>query len=469
MKSRMKRGKVIFLLGLGLGLAALLFAGRQVVVSRAQARPTQPPTVTVSRGEVSRTITAPGQLVGDGRLELASTLSGVLVEVDAGPGDPVRKGQSLARLGGQAQLAAAVATAGRQVLEASQARQALLDQAPLVTAQAYQRLVVAQGELAEAQRRAAALQANDTYPAATERAAAEYTLAQAAARQAAKRFDEVAHLADDDPRRAAALLEFLGAQQGLDQARAAVQGRQGPADPQEQAQAEARLAVARAELAAAQQAWERVKDGVDEDQLALAQARLAEARAGQQQAQAALASLTIYAPQDGIVLEVSARPGEWVATGQVLVVLWTPGQLEISASVTEEAYPLLRPGQPAEVFFDALPDLTVSGEVLRLIPERMAGDHPLYPITIHLVDLPDEARLGLAPGMTADAAIILDRRADVLRLPRAVVRAGAQDTQTLQVWTGNALQSRTVRLGLRGDLYVEILDGLREGEAVVGQ
>jgi multidrug efflux pump subunit AcrA (membrane-fusion protein) len=71
--------------------------------------------------------------------------------------------------------------------------------------------------------------------------------------------------------------------------------------------------------------------------------------------------------------------------------------------------------------------------------------------------------------MTADAVIVIERRQDVLRLPRAVVRAGEGDTATVQVWNGHEAEPREVRLGLRGDTYVEILSGLEEGEMVVGQ
>jgi hypothetical protein len=37
------------------------------------------------------------------------------------------------------------------------------------------------------------------------------------------------------------------------------------------------------------------------------------------------------------------------------------------------------------------------------------------------------------------------------------------------VWDGSARQKRTVTIGLRGDVNVEILDGLQEGEMVVSE
>lgn len=70
--------------------------------------------------------------------------------------------------------------------------------------------------------------------------------------------------------------------------------------------------------------------------------------------------------------------------------------------------------------------------------------------------------------MTADAIIVINRQEDVLRLPRALVRAGSDNKATVEVWNGRTIESREVEIGLRGDTYVEILAGLVEGELVVG-
>ena len=70
---------------------------------------------------------------------------------------------------------------------------------------------------------------------------------------------------------------------------------------------------------------------------------------------------------------------------------------------------------------------------------------------------------------TAIDVIVVDSRRDVLRLPRALVRARSDGTATVQVWTGSRIEERQVQTGLRGDVYIEILDGLNEGDLVVGK
>jgi multidrug efflux pump subunit AcrA (membrane-fusion protein) len=103
--------------------------------------------------------------------------------------------------------------------------------------------------------------------------------------------------------------------------------------------------------------------------------------------------------------------------------------------------------------------------VARIVPQRLPGDRPLYPIYIAASSLPD----GLLAGMTVDSSIVVDSRHDVLRLPRVLVRARSDGTATVQVWTGSGIEERTVQVGLRGDLYVEVVGGIEEGEEVVTQ
>jgi len=180
-------------------------------------------------------------------------------------------------------------------------------------------------------------------------------------------------------------------------------------------------------------------------------------------AKAVLESLQIMAPFDGVVFSVDAQSGQTYPAESALFTIGDPKALEVIANVTEEDYPLLNLGQNVEIFFDARPDVTVTGKVERIIPKRIAGDRPLYNIYISLDDVPD----GLADGMTSDTAITIASRAGVLCLPRAVVRASGSETTIVKVWDGVQEVEKKITVGLRGDTYVEIVDGLSEGEQVV--
>ncbi len=202
-----------------------------------------------------------------------------------------------------------------------------------------------------------------------------------------------------------------------------------------------------------------------ESDFTAADSELALAQAKYDAAKAVLESLQIKAVIDGIVFEVAAETGQTYQAETKLFVIGDPKALEVVANITEEDYPIISVGQSVEVYFDARPEVTIQGKIDRIIPKRVEGDRPRYNIYIALNEVPD----GLADGMTADAAITIEKRAGVLCLPRSVVRASGVDEVSLKVWNGQTTETRTVTIGLRGDSDVEILSGLSEGEQVVIQ
>jgi len=200
-----------------------------------------------------------------------------------------------------------------------------------------------------------------------------------------------------------------------------------------------------------------------ESEVVAADSELALAQAKYDAAKAVLESLKIKAPFDGIVFEVSAEAGQSYPAEETLFTIGDPKALEVVANITEEDYPIISLGQPAEIYFDARPEVTVKGKVERIIPKRIEGDSPLYNIYISLAEIP----AGLADGMTVDTNVTIASRPGVVCLPRGLVRASGNDKAVLQVWDGAATQSREVQVGLRGDSNVEIVSGLMEGDQVL--
>ncbi|MCK5646328.1 MAG: efflux RND transporter periplasmic adaptor subunit, partial [Anaerolineales bacterium] len=184
-----------------------------------------------------------------------------------------------------------------------------------------------------------------------------------------------------------------------------------------------------------------------------------------QNAQQSLEDTKVYAPISGTILTLNAQVGAMTSEGSKLLQIADPHALEVLVSVIEEDYPLLKIGQTVDLFFDAAPDVTATGQVDRIVPKRVSNDRPLYPVYISIDDFPEV----VVEGMTADADIILAQSSDVLRLPRALVKANSDGTAMVSVWMGDHEEERSVTVGLRGDLFIEILSGLEEGEKVVGQ
>jgi HlyD family secretion protein len=427
--------------------------------------------------------------------------------VTVGPGQPVRAGDILARLdtapleldlqnaqaglqSAEAHLAQVRAPAGEPDLANARAR--------LVAAQAaYDQLAAGPGRADLAAARAAVTAAQAAYDAtqraagapADQLAAAQATLEKAriALQRAQAAYDQVASVPDIGRRPESLALQSATIDyQQAQAAYSALQATAGPGAASAAEQARSNLEAARAALArlespataAARTAAQaqvtqaaadlgRLQNGPDPAAVAVAQADVTRARIAVQSAQRNLDESRLVAPFAGTLLEVRAGPGETVAAGAPLVVLADPAALEVRSTVVEEDLWQVQLGAAVSLYFDAQPDLAVTGRVARIVPQRDAtADRTAYPVIITLDGAPGA---GLLPGMTVDASIVSAHRQNVLRLPKAAARSGPDGIARLQVWQGGHAEPRTVHLGLRGDLYVEVLDGLREGELVVGQ
>ncbi len=85
-----------------------------------------------------------------------------------------------------------------------------------------------------------------------------------------------------------------------------------------------------------------------------------------------------------------------------------------------------------------------------------------YQVTVGLDAVPAGARLG----QTTTVAVTVGEADNVLRLPVSAVRT-AGGRATVQLVTGpNQTQTVSVQLGVQGDTFVEITDGLTEGQQV---
>jgi HlyD family secretion protein len=494
----MKRWSMLMIVGVAVALTGgAAYLGLRSAQADEPATPQAPDTVTVTRGDVQQSVTAPGYLVSTQETILAAGISGRLDTLYVHPGDPVQAGDVLAELEidrllesiaqaeadlalAQLRLSEAEKSHERQIVQkeqdlaAAQARLARAESDHLAAAaQAELALFVAEEQLArlEAQRPsydAAAVDARINLDRATdalERAQYEYQKALDRAWEPQEVRDAYARaLQEANWARESAQARYAQAlaaeevyrhdltlqQAAVDEARAELDGITRDVDP---------LLALEVERAEQELAW--LAEGVDP----MLAAEVEQAQLALDRLLARVTEARIVAPADGVVLQVMARPGDAVAEGTPLILMTGLAAVEARTTVIEEDLPLVQVGQAVDLFFDARPDVAVIGHVTHIVPQREAGsDRPLYPVYITADELPG----GLALGMTVDASIITASRSDVLRLPRTLVHARTDGTGEVKVWVDGRTEERTVQVGLRGDVYVEILEGLREGEEVVG-
>ena len=227
---------------------------------------------------------------------------------------------------------------------------------------------------------------------------------------------------------------------------------------------EARRAV---EVARAQQTGAAAQTRANEDSgtdIAQAQAQLTQAHAATWAAQERLSQAEVLAPTDARVLTRNVEPGQIVQPGVALMSLALAGPTQLVAQVDERFLDQLQPGQKAMVVADAFAGQPFAARVLSIAP---AVDAQRGAIEVKLA-LISEGPAFLREDMTLSVEVATGQRERALVLPLRALRgsASAGDGSVLVAQDGRA-QARQVRLGLRTLDAVEVLDGIRQGEAVL--
>ncbi|RZO62863.1 MAG: HlyD family efflux transporter periplasmic adaptor subunit [Phycisphaeraceae bacterium] len=183
-----------------------------------------------------------------------------------------------------------------------------------------------------------------------------------------------------------------------------------------------------------------------------------------------LLKCTIKAPQDGLVIyansrsrdrETEIKEGLSVKERQVILQLPDLTRMRADVEVHESKVDEISPGMPAVV---RVQDLKFSGVVTSVSnrPEsNWFSTAKKYVVGVR-IDGKSEA---LRPGFTAEATIIVADLKDVIAVPVAAVIEDGKEF-ICAVKKGKGFERRVVMLGKSDDRFVEIVEGLQEGEPV---
>jgi multidrug efflux pump subunit AcrA (membrane-fusion protein)/Cu/Ag efflux protein CusF len=174
-------------------------------------------------------------------------------------------------------------------------------------------------------------------------------------------------------------------------------------------------------------------------------------------------NLVLRSPVNGVVLEKIAVSGARFMPGEVLFKLADLSMVWVQAEVAEQDQAMLRVGQTANVTVDAYPGAVFPGKVSFIAPVL----NPQTRTVQVRVELPNRDGK-LRPAMYASVQLATEKSsAAVLAVPTsAVIDSGTRAIVLVQLAQGR-FEPREVRLGSRSDDYVEVLDGVAEGEQVV--
>ena len=196
----------------------------------------------------------------------------------------------------------------------------------------------------------------------------------------------------------------------------------------------------------------------------LAASRVDQAQAAVGIAEARLARLSITSPVDALVLTRAVEPGSMAQPGRVLLSLAAQGGTRIDANVDEKNLRLLVAGMPAKGVADAYPGQSFDAQLSYIAP---AVDPQRGTVEVRLA-VPNPPPF-LRPDMTVSVELVGGVRKDALVLPSGAVRDADREAPGVLASQGGRAVRVPVKLGLRGVGSIEIIDGLKEGAAVIPQ
>ncbi len=173
-------------------------------------------------------------------------------------------------------------------------------------------------------------------------------------------------------------------------------------------------------------------------------------------------TLIFRSPVSGIVTEKKALQGMRFMPGEALYQVTDLSSVWVIADVFEQDIGLVKAGARARVKINAYPDKVFDGRITYVYPTLNAATRTV-PVRVELAN----PGLLLKPAMFAQIELPVGDPGPVLTVPdSAVIDSGTRRIVLVQVKEGR-FEPRVVKLGARSDSYVEVLEGVEDGEQVV--
>lgn len=173
-------------------------------------------------------------------------------------------------------------------------------------------------------------------------------------------------------------------------------------------------------------------------------------------------NVTFFAPQSGVVDGLKIREGFYVKPGNTLMSIGQLDQVWAEAEVFERDAALIEIGLPVSMTLDYFPDSKWTGKVDYIYPTLNPKTR-----TLRLRLKFENSNSLLKPNMYAQVIIqAKDTRNSIVVPKESVIRTGKQDRLVLALGEGR-FKSIAITIGRVGEQYIEVLEGLKEGEQVV--
>jgi membrane fusion protein, heavy metal efflux system len=177
-------------------------------------------------------------------------------------------------------------------------------------------------------------------------------------------------------------------------------------------------------------------------------------------------TITIAAPISGVVVDREATIGEsGQDAGKKIMTIVNGSSVLIAANIYEKDLNKIQQGQAVQVKVNGLPNQSFRGRI-SVISATVQGETRVVPVKAEL----DNSNGTLKPGMFAELEVLTDRTpVDVLAVPKSAIVETNDKKKMVFVQNGTAFQPTEVVLGQESGEFVEIANGLFDGDRVVTQ
>lgn len=173
-------------------------------------------------------------------------------------------------------------------------------------------------------------------------------------------------------------------------------------------------------------------------------------------------TLTLRSPVSGIVTEKKAVQGMRFGPGETLFQITDLSSVWLVADVFEQDIALLENGAMATITVDAYPGRKFEGRIGYVYPTLNPSTRTV-PVRVEMTN-----RGGLLkPGMFAHLELMAQPRTPSIVVPVSAVIDSGMRRIVLVRTSQNSFEPREVMTGMRSEDYVEVLNGVGEGEQVV--
>jgi HlyD family secretion protein len=172
-----------------------------------------------------------------------------------------------------------------------------------------------------------------------------------------------------------------------------------------------------------------------------------------------LDAMNVRAGATGVLQELSLQIGQWVNPGMTLAIVVQPGALRAALRISETQARDVVIGQEATI---DTRNGVIPGRVVRIDPASQGGTVGVD-VTLE-GDLPPGAR----PDLSVDGTVIIDRMDETLYVGRPSIGNANQTVGLFRIAPdGRSAERVSVRFGRSSVNSIEIMQGLRAGEAVI--